>query len=135
MTGAEHAVELVRQCWQNKPLSAEERTNLGVLASFASRAPALVLLCDELERSSCSLEFLYAQKDASIGLPATDVTCGAPPQRPLGHLFSGDAAVEYELRSPLAPRNFRLRLTAEEELRCFGRSTGGDWRGASCPSP
>ncbi|KAJ1618864.1 hypothetical protein T492DRAFT_916482 [Pavlovales sp. CCMP2436] len=75
MTGAEHAVELVRQCWQNKPLSAEERTNLGVLASFASRAPALVLLCDELERSSCSLEFLYAQKDASIGLPATDVTC------------------------------------------------------------
>jgi hypothetical protein len=106
-----------------------------VLASFASRVPALALLCGDLERSGRSLDFLHVQTDASSVLQYADVTCGAPPQRTLGHLFSADAAVEYELRSPLAPRNLRLSLTAVEELRCLGRSTGGDRRGASCPTP
>lgn len=59
MSGEEHAMELVRQCWINKPLSVEERKKLLSLANFNLRIPGLAIICYELLNSSDSLRFLY----------------------------------------------------------------------------
>jgi hypothetical protein len=104
---------------------------------LTSRAPALATLCDDLDRSSRSLDFLHEARDTNLlGSSATDsATSGAPPRGSLGGSYSNpEAALEYSLSAPLAPRNVRLSLTADEELRCFGRYSGGCDRSGSCPA-
>jgi hypothetical protein len=64
MTGDEHAMELVRESWTNRPLSAQESDQLKCIRGFSTRRnPALVLLCCELEHSSKQLGFLHGHDD------------------------------------------------------------------------
>lgn len=118
MTGGEHALELVRQCWVNRPLTAAERRNLEVLARFSSMTPATALLCDEVCRSSRELTFLHEAASDESAHAGADGACVGGQGGPLVNVL---AATEYQLPSPIAPRNARLKLTADEEERCLGQ--------------
>ena len=56
MTGGEHALQLLRQSWVNRPLSGAEASALDGLQGFAGHTPALQLLC----RGACEEANLMA---------------------------------------------------------------------------
>lgn len=115
MTGGEHAMELVRQCWVNRPLSLTENAFLTNVGQFCSRTPALALLCDELHRSSLQVAFLFAN---GFSAPTDSVSLNdlrAHANR------NQNARIQYTLGyDTIEPCNARLRLTDDEELFCFG---------------
>ena len=116
MSGGEHALELLRGCWVNRPLVEAERKHLCVLSELAGThlAPAaLSLLCSELHASSRELDFLY---DTAAPAPSKV----KPRSTASDLLYSNDAAVEFQLRSSLSPRNSRHQLSAEEQRRSLG---------------
>ena len=59
MTGVETAMELIRQCFTDRPLTAEEHLLLQRVRHFAYKMPALYLLCCDAEVRSSQLDFLY----------------------------------------------------------------------------
>lgn len=59
MTGEEHALQLLRQSWVNRPLTASESHKLQTLTVSAAETPALKLMCERLHAYSTSLAFLY----------------------------------------------------------------------------
>ena len=69
MTGAQTAMELVRQCWTNKPLQEEEHKQLHNAASLGGYlAAALPLVAHDVQASATQLSFLH-----SPGLIAEDM--------------------------------------------------------------
>ena len=61
MTGEERAITLIRQCWGNRPLSKEECLVLDNVRQLAhGLSPTLSILCNDIEKSSCQLNFLYS---------------------------------------------------------------------------
>ena len=66
MTGAEYAMTLVRECWVNRPLSDDENCNLQLIMKFATRYPALMLICDNIYQVSSELSVLYDTKINAI---------------------------------------------------------------------
>lgn len=123
MTGAEHAMVLVRQCWVNRPLSADESTALCTLSTFCNHAPAIVPLCDELDASSRQLGFLHCQ-DEDLPDPCVYASAGGPHACIRSKLYSNDAATEYAARTATIPTNYRSCLSDDEAARAFGVSVG-----------
>ena len=64
-TGGEVALELVRQCWVNCPLTKAEQKQLLSVSLFDQHVPALSLLCHNLSESSTRTSFLH--------MPPTDI--------------------------------------------------------------
>jgi hypothetical protein len=122
-TGAELAVDLLRQCWVNHPLAVGERHNLTILSQLCGRTAPLGLLCADLHRSSEMLGFLYPDYETTSPSPsvdAGDMCLGSP-------LVNADASTEYHVPVPPRPTNGRLRLTPEEEKRSIGRRIQHDF--------
>ncbi|KAJ3313217.1 hypothetical protein HDU76_002699, partial [Blyttiomyces sp. JEL0837] len=62
MTGSEAALQLVRQCWVNRPLTAEENGKLRNVMEFSFREPALTMVCAYLQHSADKLKFLFPDR-------------------------------------------------------------------------
>jgi hypothetical protein len=109
MTGEEYAMELVRQCWTNRPLSQAEYFALRQVAFHCQRTPALLKLCWDLADSSQTLSFLFA-KTGQL-------------ERAVGNDFDiADAKTEYSyLNDEGRNNNVRSLLTDAEEKRILGR--------------
>ena len=59
MTGGEYALQLLGQCWVNRPLTAAESRTLSALTAAAGHTPALQLLCARTHAATTALAFLY----------------------------------------------------------------------------
>jgi hypothetical protein len=107
MTGDEYAINLLRECWVNRPLTTEEADNLGQLLRYCSRAPALKLLCRDLYNSSQMLSFAHSDEKS---------------EKEIDDDFDFDkVATEYRIQSKLGHNklNPRTRLTTTEYSRIF----------------
>jgi len=118
MTGDEMAMQLVRQCWGNRPLTPHEDSALRNITAVSSDSvsPGLALVCDDLLRSSLQLSFLYDPAAAAPGsAEALQVAT-----RALG-LGDSTASTEYNLLHAAKSVNIRTRLMPDEQLRVLGR--------------
>ncbi|PNH10973.1 hypothetical protein TSOC_002217 [Tetrabaena socialis] len=132
-TGGQMAVQLLRQCWGNRPLAAEDLAQLRSVGRLGGHlVPALRLLAHEREASACQLGALHASvAAASSPAPAraaerTDDAATLP-------ALDADAAGAYELQGSTAPgargrggwgANPRLLLTRSEEECVLGLQHG-----------
>ncbi|CAM9398568.1 unnamed protein product [Choristocarpus tenellus] len=112
-TGSEIAMELIRQTFVNHPLPPGDVTVLEQIVGLGWHYPALVLLCNDLFRSSTQLEFLHDCDEGGVhegkgGVDAFFSDC----------LAKAGTAYLYECSS--VPYNARRRLTVEEEVRVLG---------------
>lgn len=111
MRGSERALELLRQSWTSVPLSKEEQgALLNCAALSAGRFPNAALLCFDVFQSSEQTSFLHPSKssgDHSIPIEFTD---------------RAEECTAYQCLRKQYPRNCRLVLTQEEELRVLGRT-------------
>ncbi|KAF5833854.1 hypothetical protein DUNSADRAFT_9691 [Dunaliella salina] len=114
--GTHMAMQLLRQCWKNHPLSYEEAAQLQSLASLGRHAPGLRLLAHELLLSTSQLSHLYADASGSS-------TTSTPPP-----LLDPDASICYlkaaQPHKTIGWRGFRPNpralLNALEEQRVLG---------------
>ena len=114
MTGGEHALQLLRQSWVNRPLAQPEAATLKVLADFSSHTPALQLLCQALHEDSTSLAFLHMHE------PHAKVEWDPSLQDAFGMHMQ-----EARQTDPWPFLHSRKQLTADEELRLLSRSRIG----------
>ncbi len=112
-TGAQTAMQLLRQSWKNHPLSQEESAQLHSIAALAPQSPSLQLLVHELKGSTQQLAFLYTQSSR---------------QHEMGPLLIQDVATCY-LRDAEQTRHYgwrgfggnpRALLTQLEEQQVLG---------------
>lgn len=102
-SGYEKAIDLLRACWVNRPLSAEEMGHLQCLYNLGHNCPSLSLLCYELYSSSKQVYFLY------------------PSVRSFGQIDLDYPAMDaYSTQKMKGELNERLRLTCDEERVIFG---------------
>jgi hypothetical protein len=109
-TGGERAIELVRQCFVNRPLSGKEHRHLRFLSDQSEDVPALSLLSTYLDSASRELHFLHPV-DLQPQLPQNDV-----------------AATHYtnlKMKGLLASRS---EMTDEEEEQVLGAPIVRQWR-------
>ncbi|KAJ3397400.1 hypothetical protein HDU80_009570, partial [Chytriomyces hyalinus] len=59
MTGSELAIQVLRECWLNKPLNKREVDALEDTMAFSYREPAVGVLCNHINFSTSQLEFLF----------------------------------------------------------------------------
>ncbi|KAK3247008.1 hypothetical protein CYMTET_43477 [Cymbomonas tetramitiformis] len=117
-TGAEIAIELLRQCWGNRPHSQRERDQLReiaiTLARPASVSAALPLLCHELACNASRLTFLpfTTPQAAEAG---RERLCSSDQLSTLG--------AEYMRKRSAGEGSVRCWLTAEEERQILGRQS------------
>jgi hypothetical protein len=107
MLGGEFAMELVRKCSTDRPLSQSEQGQLQTVSHSCHRTPGLALLCRDLELNSAQLAFMYPDA-APDGSELTSVL----------HQAYRHAVTEY-LSSNRVWR-FRGRLFDVEERRLLG---------------
>ncbi|PNH12760.1 hypothetical protein TSOC_000242, partial [Tetrabaena socialis] len=117
-TGAQTAMQLLRQCWGNRPLTGEELAQLRSVGPLGGHlAAGLRVLAHELEASACQLSHLHAPTTSAAVTPPTVE-------------LDPDAAIayEHEARSGRTSGgwgpNPRLQLTRAEEERTLGLSRG-----------
>jgi hypothetical protein len=110
MTGAQVALELVRQCFVTRPLHpTDELPSVRLLQAKLSRTcPALTLLATELECSSQQHAPLYAD-DGPVGPAAHEEDATSQ--------LNTSAAIAYLRQDP----HLHTSLTPEEEERLLGR--------------
>ena len=116
-TGGEMAMELVRQCRVNRPLTENEYSHLVTLAGYGSLTPALPLLCFDLEAGARQLAFLHP------GVPLH-------PELP----FDYDAANEYTQREQRDCLSTRSLMSSDEKTRVLSLNCRARWRGATVPA-
>ena len=109
-TGEAKAIELVRQCWSNRPLSDKESFCLDNLQRLCcGNSPSLSLLCHDLKRSTDEFQFIFNPCEP---LPSPDNDPAA---------FSVDAsAYRASLLHPMSPT---LLLSSKECSRILGCNT------------
>ena len=113
MTGAERAVELVRQCRTSKPLSTQEKGALeNVVSVCEGRHPALSLLCIDLFRCSEQVAFLYSNESRETFLPTFNLGVDC------------DEINAYANKLPKHGQNCRSKLTVDEQQRVLGHDLG-----------
>eukprot|EP00878_Enallax_costatus_P005957 GHUV01006249.1.p1 GENE.GHUV01006249.1~~GHUV01006249.1.p1 ORF type:complete len:2036 (+),score=737.34 GHUV01006249.1:1069-7176(+) len=122
MTGAQTAVQLIRQSWVNRPLSPEEVQHLETAAACAGHlAPALRLLVVELQGSASQLQHLYDLAGAGGEDSGTTSSSKSVVIKP-------EAAVEYRLQAMKVlpggwPLHRKLRLSSDVEVQVMGASS------------
>lgn len=108
-TGAEIAMQLLRQCWTNQPLGKQDLQQLRSVAHLGGHlAPGLRLLAYDLELSAAQLAH-YQKRDQAPELPALDPDAGIAYQQAAAKVLPGGWGLSR-----------RQRLTAEEEQRVLG---------------
>lgn len=128
MTGAQTAMQLIRQSWVNRPLTEKEVQHLTAAARYAGHlAPALPLQVAELMSSACQLRHLHVataaySPDSSSQSPTT--TASGPP------VLDPDAASKYKSQAvAVQPGGWllhhKLRASTDTEARCLGTSSLG----------
>ncbi|GLC47559.1 hypothetical protein PLESTB_000001100 [Pleodorina starrii] len=128
-TGGQMAMQLLRQCWTNRPLGAQELAQLRNVGSLGGHlVPGLRLLVHELELSASELRHLHEAAARSVSEAKTP----PPPQSAGPAALDPDAAIGYQqiLKSQGYggdvgggggwPANPRLLLTPGEEMRTLG---------------
>eukprot|EP01080_Neovahlkampfia_damariscottae_P011886 gene11886-5213_t len=105
MTGAEAAIELIRQCMINRPLKKEEHSKLESIFHFSFEEPCLAIMCSFLKTNSQRLQFLHSE---SV-VPELDSN------------FIKEASIFYEKES-LTQENFRKMLHQKEYRLNAGRN-------------
>ncbi len=126
MSGTETAVQLLRQCWTNQPLTPEQAHQLHSVPRLGGHlAPALQLLAYELYLSSSQVQHYQATV-----LAANGTTCNSSGSRNGSSctdlpVLDPDAGTAYLLSSCQVlpggfPAQHRLRLSPEEEARTLG---------------
>eukprot|EP01036_Dinobryon_divergens_P022332 gene22332-30577_t len=102
-TGAEVALDAVRKCWQNTPMTDEQEKLVRLIQKQAWQFPALTLVCEDLIDSSMQTGFLVSKEINQTN----------------EHWQSAsDAGIEYmNLSHPL---NIRSSLTSIEATRFLG---------------
>jgi len=100
MTGEETAIKLVTLCWTNKSLSEESLAILDCISNLSFRFPTLLLLCEDLKRSSSQFAFLANRTPIVPTLKETAL-----------------ATTEYHYKAKKFPRNIRTILN-EQTPRC-----------------
>lgn len=120
VTGAERAIELLRGCFVNRPLSTAEAAHLSRVFGFALHAPALRLLCASLEDSASQLAFLHPGR-ASLPLPPDGPPDAAAASGRMDDL--ADAITEYGLAVQRGACSAASTLTPAEETLALGCRT------------
>jgi hypothetical protein len=69
MTGGEHALQLLRQSWVNRPFSVPEAEKLNALTAASAHTPALQLMCEKNHAATVSLSFLH---DTTLSMQSHD---------------------------------------------------------------
>eukprot|EP00892_Ulva_mutabilis_P000030 jgi/Ulvmu1/10027/UM059_0076.1 len=110
MTGGEHALQLLRQSWVNRPLSQPEEAALKALGGFSGHTPPLRLLWQALREASGSFAFLHMQ-------PPQDSTPDGELQRGASDMYAQAARAT----SPFPFVHARQQLTGDEERMIFNR--------------
>jgi hypothetical protein len=111
--GEETALELVRQCFVNRPLSAAEHAKLSNLVQLSTSVPALPLLCHDLEISASQLAHLpFYNLAGSSNKHNTSPACS----KGVFH----NAATAYLHARQEGPCNPRRMLTLLEEEHVLG---------------
>jgi len=104
MTGEERAAALVRQCWGNRPLTKEECLVLNNIKQLAhGLSPTISMLCQDIEKSSGQLNFLYSPIDDN--------------SHTMVQSFEGSAYLHKVKNNQESRRNY---LTPREESRLIG---------------
>ena len=104
VTGAETALELLRGCWVNRPLTPEEYTKLQNVAQLSRDMPAVKLLCYDLEKSASCLGYLFGDEHDEDAAPK----------------IHQDSASAYLCERAASPHHLRRELTADEETNTIG---------------
>jgi hypothetical protein len=108
-TGAQTALQLLRQCWTNQPLAVEDLEQLRSVPRLGGHlAPGLHLLAHELELSAAQLAY-YQRREGAPGLPVLDTDAETAYVQRAGRVLPGGWGL-----------SFRERLTASEEQRVMG---------------
>jgi hypothetical protein len=118
-TGAERAVELIRQSWVNRPLGKCESTHMHSIADFDQHAPSLSLLCAGIIHSSEELSFLHGIKIK---------------KRPHFDNHLSDAATDYVQQKQQQRLNGRVVLNSHEETVSLGFETAEKHSGRELPN-
>ncbi len=108
MTGEAKAIELLRRCMVNRPLSGEEEQCLQNVKTLSeSLSPTSYIICHDIERNSINYSFLHKNSDDE-GQNRSD------------SIRFSDKSTAYvtAIKKPLSPRLF---LDEEECQRCLGR--------------
>ena len=103
-TGAEVAIELLRQSWVNRPLRETEYRHLRSITECSRFSSSLALLCYEIDHSSREFVFLFKEKECCLPLTV-----------------NVDMASQYVQRKRVRQLNSRLLLSADEETIVLGR--------------
>ena len=111
MTGGEHALQLLRQSWVNRPLTGPEAAALSTLARNSLHTPALQLLCQAMLEDSESFAFLHMR-------PPQTSDCEARSQRDGHNLYEQDA----KRTQPLPFVHVRQQLTKDEQHAVLSRA-------------
>jgi hypothetical protein len=110
MTGEEKAIEILRQCWVNGPLTSEEKHCLDNVRRLSKcRSPTLFLLCIDIEKSSNKCNFLHGKSEVEIGFDRSSIS-------DLSNECTAYQSGLDQLKSP------RLLLQEGESHRCLGGS-------------
>eukprot|EP00956_Cyclotella_meneghiniana_P007278 scaffold9913_cov36-Cyclotella_meneghiniana.AAC.17 len=105
ITGEERAITLIRQCWGNRPLNKQEVLALNNIKQLARGvSPTISLLCQDIEKCSQQVSFLYASP-------------GSVFQRDINQCFEGSAYLNNVKSGKLGSRCY---LTKQEEARVIG---------------
>jgi Protein of unknown function (DUF3638)/Protein of unknown function (DUF3645) len=125
MTGSEHAAELVRQCYSNRPLSAQCMRELQLIVQFCNWSPALALLCYDVDEYARQLQFLSTNND-------DDAEAEAEVEEPFkfdkhAHTSRYLASCGQFVHLPCG-FNTRRSLAADEERRILGHVHSGSMR-------
>ncbi|GIL75394.1 hypothetical protein Vretifemale_5196 [Volvox reticuliferus] len=131
-TGGQTAMELLRQCWSDRPLSAEALCHLRSVDQLGGHlTPGLRLLARELEASAGQLRLLHEVTQGPGPAPIDAVTAQNPCTSIDGaRVGNADAGISYfqERQKILQPGgwgpNPRGLLAASEERRALGVSVG-----------
>lgn len=153
-TGAETALQLVRQSWSNKPLSSAELGQLRSISALGGHLlPALRLAVSNAEASARQLQHLYVHATAQGAAAAAMEALGSSSSSKqhadaASSSLHPDAAGEYQLQAQrVLPGGWRLsshaRLSALEELRLLHVAGGISstaaaepaWRRQKCFNP
>lgn len=108
-TGFEIAMQLIRECWTNVPLSKTSWQHLEQIIDHGKKCPGLVLLCNDLAVTSSRLEALYPKSILRFDLLKK------------GYCTAAAAYVSEKRRSRFQKR---AELFPQEEERCFGYVIG-----------
>ena len=121
-TGAERAVELLRESWVNRPLKKREKDHLDAIREFDEHVPSLSLLCQDIMQSSQELSFLHTASSEG-----GRICHGSFDQ----HI--SDAASDYIVRKQAGTLNERVKLASYEELNVLGREIAVKLTGRDLP--